>query len=85
VRVAPNRIRIGPSRVIARLGDREGMHMGFDELKKKASELLGNEEKTDDALDRAARFANEKTGGKYEDKVQQGRDFADGKVGDERA
>ncbi|TDE99087.1 antitoxin [Occultella glacieicola] len=59
--------------------------MGFDELKKKAGELLGNEERTDSALDRAADFANDKTGGKYADKVQQGRDFADGKVGDENA
>lgn len=56
---------------------------GFDELKNKAAEALKNEEKTDDALDRAADFANEKTGGKHSDKVQQGRDFLDRKLGDE--
>ncbi|HLS63804.1 MAG TPA: antitoxin [Ruania sp.] len=58
--------------------------VGFDELKNKASEALQNEEKTDGALDSASDFVNEKTGGKHEDKVQQGRDFLDGKVGDER-
>lgn len=58
--------------------------VGFDELKNKASEALQNEEKTDGALDSASDFVNKKTGGKHEDKVQQGRDFLDGKVGDER-
>ncbi len=58
--------------------------MAFDELKKKASEALGNEKTSDDALDRGSDFINDKTGNKHEDKVKQGRDFIDGKVGDER-
>lgn len=57
--------------------------MGFDEIKKKVSDVLGDEKTTDDALDKGADFINSKTGGKYADKVKQGRDAADGKVGDE--
>jgi len=56
---------------------------GFDELKRKASEALQNEEKTDSALDKGAQFLDEKTGGKYSEKIQQGRDKLDEKVGDE--
>ncbi|WP_420115086.1 antitoxin [Pseudactinotalea sp.] len=63
--------------------------MGFDAFKDKVSqkvnEVVGNEEQTDNALDQAQKFVNEKTGDKYADKVEQGRDFIDGKVGDERA
>lgn len=59
--------------------------MGFDAFKDKVNDVLGNEEQTDDALEKAADFANEKTGGKYADQVEQGRDFVDGKVGDEQA
>ena len=62
--------------------------MGFDAFKDKVAEkvndVLGNEEQTDATLDRAEAFVNEKTGDKYADKVEQGRDFIDGKVGDER-
>lgn len=57
--------------------------MAFDSIKKKISETLGDEKKTDAALDRAARFVSEKTGGKHDDKIAKGRDFVDGKVGDE--
>lgn len=59
--------------------------MAFDSFKDKVSEALGNEEQTDSAIDKAADFANEKTGDKYADQVEQGRDFIDGKVGDEQA
>lgn len=56
--------------------------MGFDEIKRKAQSALGDEQKTDEYLDKGADFINEKTGGKYSDKVQQGRDFLDDKIGD---
>lgn len=59
--------------------------MGFDAIKNKISEVLGNEEQTDSALDAAADFANDKTGGQYGDQIQQGRDLADGKIGEENA
>lgn len=59
--------------------------MGFDAFKDKVNDVLKDEKKTDDALDKAAGFIDEKTGGQHADKVQQGRDFLDGKVGDERA
>ena len=57
--------------------------MVFDSIKKKAAEALGNEGQTDSALEAAEKLASEKTGGKYDDKIAQGRDIADGKVGDE--
>lgn len=59
--------------------------MGFDAFKDKVNDALKDEKQTDDALDKAAGFIDEKTGGQHADKVQQGRDFLDGKVGDERA
>lgn len=59
--------------------------MGFDAFKDKVSQAAGNEEQSDSMLDKAEDFINEKTGNKYADKVAQGRDFIDGKVGDERA
>ena len=55
--------------------------MGSDEIKKKAKSALGDEQKTDEYLDKGADFINEKTGGKHSDKVQQGRDFLDDKIG----
>ena len=58
---------------------------GFDELKNKATEALGNEEKTDSALDKAANFLSEKTGGQHDDKIQKGRDFLDDKLGEQGA
>ncbi|QOR70276.1 antitoxin [Ruania alkalisoli] len=58
--------------------------VGFDDLKNKASEVLKDEEKTDQGLDAASDFINDKTGGQHADKIEQGRDFLDGKVGDER-
>lgn len=62
--------------------------MGFDafrdKITEKANDVLGDEKQTDDALERAETFVNDKTGDKYADKVEQGRDFIDGKVGDER-
>ena len=59
--------------------------MGFDAFKDKVKDVLGNEEQTDAALDKAEQLVNEKTDGKYAGQVEQGRDFVDGKVGDEQA
>lgn len=56
----------------------------FDEWKKKAADALGDEEKTDSALDKGAEFLDEKTGGKYSEKIQKGRDKLDEKFGDEK-
>lgn len=56
----------------------------FDELRNKAADALGDEEKTDGALDKAANFLREKTGGQHDDKIQKGRDFLDDKLGEER-
>jgi hypothetical protein len=58
--------------------------MGLDAFKNKINDVLGDEKQTDDALERAERFINDKTGGKHADKVDKGREFIDGKVGDER-
>jgi len=58
--------------------------MGFDAFKDKVNDILGDEQRSDDALDKAADFANEKTGDKFADHVEQGRDMADGKLGEER-
>lgn len=59
--------------------------MGFDAFKDKVNDVLGDEQQTDDAIEKAKDFANDKTGGTYADQVEQGGDFVDGKVGDERA
>lgn len=58
----------------------------FDEIKDKATEaakdVLADEQKTDAVLDQARDFANEKTGGKFEDQINQARDAADKHVGE---
>lgn len=62
--------------------------MGFlDDAKDKLSELAGQhpdkvEELSDKGLDAAAAKANEATGGKFGDQIQQGRDLADEKIGE---
>ncbi|WP_370894232.1 antitoxin [Janibacter sp. GXQ6167] len=60
----------------------------FDNLKDKAAEALRDnaekvEELSDKALDKAEEIAESRGVGK--DHVQQGRDFIDGKVGNENA
>lgn len=57
--------------------------MVFDSIKKKVEEVLGDEARTDSALDKAVDFASEKTAGKYDEHIAKGRDAVDGKVGDE--
>lgn len=64
-------------------GGREGdaREMGlmdkFDEMKEKAKDQLGkHSDKTDDSVEKVGDKADEKTGGKYSDKVDKGRDMA---------
>jgi hypothetical protein len=51
----------------------------FDDAKKFVDE---HDEQVDQVLDKAGEFANEKTGGKYGDQINQGVDFAQQKTGD---
>ena len=56
--------------------------MGFDDLAGKASDALNSEkgeQVSDQGLDKASEFAEDK--GLGADKVEQGRDFADDKIG----
>ena len=53
--------------------------MGFLD---KAKDLLGkHEEKVEDALDKVAEVVDDKTGGKYSDKIDKGAEAAKGFVG----
>ena len=62
--------------------------MGFlDDAKEKLTNLAGEhrdnvEEFSDKGLDGAADKANDLTGGKYSDQIQQGRDAADERIGE---
>lgn len=58
--------------------------MGVEDMVNKGKDLLGDEEKTDKILDSTRDGANKVTGDKFKDKVQQGRDFIDGHIGDEK-
>ena len=52
----------------------------------KAKDFLNSEDgekRSDDVLDRGSKFADDKTGGKHADKIDQGRDAADKKIGNE--
>ncbi|MHB1064693.1 MAG: antitoxin [Georgenia sp.] len=57
--------------------------MGIDDLKGKAQEFLSDEEKSDEALDKAADLLDEKTGGKHAAHIDTGRDALDKRVGNE--
>lgn len=49
----------------------------FDKLKEKAAELAGQHgDKADQGVDKAADFADEKTGGKYSDQINTGAEKA---------
>jgi hypothetical protein len=61
--------------------------MDIGKLGKKAQDLLGTEQgeqRSDDALDKADQFLDEKTGGKHADQLDKGRQVADEHIGDER-
>jgi hypothetical protein len=66
----------------------EGGVMGLlDDAKEKLTNLVNDnpdkvEEFSDKGLDAAADKANDLTGGKYADQIQQGRDTADEKIGE---
>jgi MT0933-like antitoxin protein len=56
----------------------------FGELGKKAKDFLDSEEgekRSDEALDKAAQFVDEKTGDRYDQQVAKGRDLADERIG----
>lgn len=55
----------------------------FDNLKAKAGEVLKNEETTDQALDRAADLAKQRAG-QHADKIDQAREQADKRLGDDQ-
>ena len=50
----------------------------------KAKDFLGDEQRSDSLLDKAAQAADKATGGKHTDKIKQARDAADAKLGDEQ-
>jgi hypothetical protein len=54
----------------------------FDNMKDKAEDFAReNPDKVDEGLDKAGDFANEKTGGKYEDQIDKGQEFARDRMG----
>ncbi|PYG02156.1 MT0933-like antitoxin protein [Georgenia satyanarayanai] len=58
--------------------------MGLGDMAKKAKDALSSEkgeQTSDKVLDGAADLANKATGGKHADKIQQGRDAADDRIG----
>lgn len=58
--------------------------MGLSDFINKAKEQLNSdkvEQISDSALDKASQFASEKTGGKYDDKIQSARDAIDERIG----
>lgn len=60
--------------------------MGLDDLTNKAKDAMNSdkgEEFSDQGLDKATDFANDKTGGKFEDQINKGRDGVDGKLGND--
>ncbi|WP_420096490.1 antitoxin [Brevibacterium sediminis] len=64
----------------------KGDSMGLDDLTNKAKDALNSdkgEEISDQGLDKASDAANNVTGGKFEDQINQGRDGADDKLGNE--
>lgn len=64
----------------------KGDSKGFDDLTNKAKDALNSdkgEELSDQGLDKGADAANNLSGGKFEDQINQGRDGADGAIGNE--
>jgi hypothetical protein len=60
----------------------------FDKIKDKAGEMLGQHgDKAEEGIDKAAEFADDKTGGKYSDQIDTGaekaKDMMDG-LGDDQ-
>lgn len=62
--------------------------MGLGDLGNKAQDALNNEkgeQVSDQGLDKAQNAASGAGGGKFDDQIQQGRDAADQRVGDDGA
>lgn len=62
--------------------------MNFGEMKDKAEQALDSEkgEKySDQALEKGEQFADERTGGKYDDKIQKAEQAADEHIGQQDA
>lgn len=58
--------------------------MNFGDLGKKAEQFLDSEQgekRSDDALQRAEQFADERTGGKYDQQIDKAEQFADEHIG----
>lgn len=57
--------------------------MGFDEMKDKAKDLLGqHSDQAEQGIDKASEFADEKTGGKHSDQIDKLADQAKERLGD---
>ena len=54
---------------------------GLGDKAKKALDSEQGEERSDQALDKAEQFADDKTGGKYDSQVDKARDAADERIG----
>jgi hypothetical protein len=60
--------------------------MNIGDMGKKAKDLLSTEQgeqRSDDALDKADQFVDEKTGGTHDAQIDKARQFADEHIGDE--
>jgi MT0933-like antitoxin protein len=57
--------------------------MGIGGLGDKAKDALGNENTSDQALDKGEQLADEKTGGKYDAQTDKAGDMADERIGEE--
>ncbi len=58
--------------------------MNFGDLEKKAGQFLDSEQgeqRSDQALQRAEQFADERTGNKYDDQIEKAEQFADDHIG----
>ncbi len=62
--------------------DRGGTMPDFGDMANKAKDFAGDHDKqSDEALDKATEFADEKTGNKYGSQIQSGEDKAEGYLG----
>ncbi len=58
--------------------------MNFGDLEKKADQFLDSdqgEQRSDEALQRAEQFADQRTGNKYDDQIEKAEQFADDHIG----
>lgn len=55
--------------------------MGLDDMKDKAKDAATSEKATDAGLDKGEKMAEDRSGGKYGEQIDKGRDAADDKLG----